>query len=64
MGRLDDIDLSDKLSGDEYETRLAAAQERFVELRLILGGQIGDGGVGPGLLVVMEGADAGGKGGA
>lgn len=64
MGRLDDIDLSDKLGSDEYEKRLAAAQERFVELRLTLGGQIGDEGVGPGLLVVIEGADAGGKGGA
>ena len=28
------------------------------------GGQIGDAGIGPGLLVVIEGADAGGKGGA
>jgi polyphosphate kinase 2 (PPK2 family) len=64
MGRLDDIDLSAKLGNDEYERRLEAAQERFVELRLFLGGQIGDGGLGPGLLVVIEGADAGGKGGA
>lgn len=64
MGRLDDIDLSEKLSGDEYDKRLAIAQERFVELRLQLGGQIGDGEPGPGLLVVIEGADAGGKGGA
>ena len=64
MGRLDDIDLTAKLGTDEYEKRLAAAQERFVELRLTLGGQIGDGVVGPGLLVVIEGADAGGKGGA
>ena len=64
MGRLDEIDLSAKLSTDEYEKRLAAAQERFLELRLRLGGQIGDGGIGPGLLVVLEGSDAGGKGGA
>ncbi|MGB0111790.1 MAG: UDP-galactose-lipid carrier transferase [Ilumatobacteraceae bacterium] len=64
MGRLDDIDLSARLSSDEYEKRLAKAQERFLELRLLLGGQIGDGEIGPGLLVVMEGSDAGGKGGA
>jgi polyphosphate kinase 2 (PPK2 family) len=64
MGRLDEIDLSAKLSSDEYEKRLRAAQERFLELRLLLGGQIGDGEIGPGLLVVMEGSDAGGKGGA
>jgi len=64
MGRLDEIDLSAKLSTDEYEKRLAAAQERFLELRLRLGGQIGDCEIGPGLLVVMEGSDAGGKGGA
>lgn len=63
MGRLDDIDLSARLSSHEYEERLAAAQERFLKLRLTLGGQIGDGEVGPGLLIVMEGSDAGGKGG-
>ena len=44
--------------------RLAAAQRRFLELRLELGGQTTDGKLGPGLLVVMEGSDAGGKGGA
>jgi len=64
MGRLDTIDLSARLSTDDYEKRLAAAQSRFVELRLTLGGHISDRGVGPGLLVVIEGADAGGKGGA
>jgi len=64
MGRLGEIDLSARLPSDEYEKRLAAAQGRFVELRLTLGGHIGDGAVGPGLLVVIEGTDAGGKGGA
>jgi polyphosphate kinase 2 (PPK2 family) len=64
MGRLDDIDLSAKLSNSEYEKRLTAAQERFQELRLTLGGHIGDHELGPGLLIVIEGADAGGKGGA
>ena len=63
MGRLDDIDLTERLSSHEYEERLVAAQEQFLKLRLKLGGQIGNGEVGPGLLVVMEGSDAGGKGG-
>lgn len=62
MGRLDDLDLSARLSNSDYERRLAAAQERFLELRLTLGGQI-TGELGPGLLVVVEGSDAGGKGG-
>jgi polyphosphate kinase 2 (PPK2 family) len=69
MTRLDMIDLSSSITKDEYETRLAAAQQRFLELRLELGGQIpragaDEGEVGPGLLIVMEGSDAGGKGGA
>jgi polyphosphate kinase 2 (PPK2 family) len=69
MTRLDKIDLDAALGKDEYEKRLAAAQQRFLELRLELGGHVnprGDkpGKIGPGLLVVMEGSDAGGKGGA
>src|SRR6056297_337529 len=64
MGRLERIDLGARLSTGEYEERLAAAQQRFLELRLQIGGHTGEGTVGPGLLVVLEGADAGGKGGA
>lgn len=64
MGRLDHIDLTARLSGSEYTDRLAAAQQRFLELRLQLGGHTNGDKVGPGLLVVLEGADAGGKGGA
>lgn len=69
MPRLDKIDLDASLSKAEYKKRLAAAQQRFLELRLELGGQIArkgnpHGKVGPGLLIVMEGSDAGGKGGA
>ncbi len=64
MGRLDDLDLSARLDREEYETRLAAAQKEFLALRLHLGGQTNDGKIGPGLLVVVEGSDAGGKGGA
>lgn len=63
MGRLADLDLTARLPTAEYEARLAAAQEKFLELRLGLGGQL-DGKVGPGLLIVIEGSDAGGKGGA
>ena len=63
MGRLDELDLSLRLGRSEYEDRLATAQRRLLELRLTLGGQLGDP-IGPGLLVVFEGSDAGGKGGA
>ncbi|MFK8024545.1 MAG: polyphosphate kinase 2 family protein [Ilumatobacter sp.] len=64
MGRLERIDLDARLSTKEYEERLVDAQQRFLELRLALGGHTNGGKVGPGLLVVLEGSDAGGKGGA
>jgi hypothetical protein len=35
MALLDDVDLSLRLSSDEEATRLAAAQRRMLELRLI-----------------------------
>src|SRR5215212_2590446 len=64
MGRLDQLDLSLRVTAKEEEQLLAAAQRRLVELRLHLGGQLGDHGIGPGLCVVFEGWDASGKGGA
>jgi len=64
MGRLDELDLTQRLGREEYEERLLAAQRRFLDLRLQLGGQTTGGDIGPGLLVVVEGVDAGGKGGA
>src|SRR5919107_3306079 len=64
MGRLDEVDLSQKLGRKEYETRLAAAQDRLEALRLQLGGLIGDGRLGPPVLILFEGWDASGKGGA
>ncbi len=63
MGRLDELDLTNRLSSEEYRQRLAAAQTRFLELRLRLGGHFDGSELGPGLLIVMEGSDAGGKGG-
>jgi polyphosphate kinase 2 (PPK2 family) len=64
MGLLDELDLSKRLGRIEYEQRLAAAQRRLLLLRLHLGGQMGGKGIGPGLLIVFEGRDAAGKGGA
>jgi polyphosphate kinase 2 (PPK2 family) len=64
MGRLDDLDLSLKLSKDDEAKQLAKAQDRLLELRLICGGQIGAGHkLGPGVCIVFEGWDASGKGG-
>ena len=64
VGRLDDLDLNLKLSREQEEIQLAAAQTRLLQLRLTLGGLLGDHGIGPPLLVVFEGWDASGKGGA
>jgi AMP-polyphosphate phosphotransferase len=64
MGRLDDLDLSLKLSSQEEADRLAAAQRRLLALRLRLGGLTGDQGIGPPVCVAFEGWDASGKGGA
>src|SRR3954447_19188260 len=64
VGRLDDVDLSQKLSRKEQSKRLEAANERLSALRLQLGGLIGDGRLRPPLLILFEGWDASGKGGA
>src|SRR4051794_18755289 len=64
MTRLDDVDLTVRLSKKDYKKQLAQAQERLVHLRLLLGGQIGPKELGPPLCVVFEGWDAAGKGGA
>src|ERR1051325_6911170 len=63
MGRLDDVDLSLSLGRQEAEEELRAAWERLTELRLNLGGLIGEGGIGPPVCVLFEGWDASGKGG-
>ena len=62
--RLDDIDLSKSLSNGESERRVLKAQRRLMQLRLFTAGLLPPGKVGPGLLVVFEGFDAAGKGGA
>jgi polyphosphate kinase 2 (PPK2 family) len=64
MGRLDDVDLTKKLSRKEEDEGLDRAQKRLAELRLTLGGQIGPKELGPAVTVVFEGWDASGKGGA
>ena len=64
MSRLKGVDLSLALSKKQGKTQLTKAQERLVHLRLLLGGQIGPGELGPPLCVLFEGWDASGKGGA
>jgi polyphosphate kinase 2 (PPK2 family) len=64
MGRLDDVDLSRKLSREKSERKLEVHGKRLAQLRLALGGLIGSGEIGPALCVLLEGWDAGGKGGA
>ena len=69
MGRLDDLDVSLKLSREEEARRLEAAQQRLLALRLLYGGLPVPGApedhrLGPPVLVLFEGWDASGKGGA
>src|SRR3954464_7661806 len=64
MGRLEELDLTLRLSAEEEARRLQVAQRSLLQLRLLAGGLIGDTGrLGPPLCVVFEGWDASGKGG-
>src|SRR5690348_352848 len=64
-GALARLDLSLELTPSEEQDRLVTAQERLLQLRLVLGGLIGrDPRIGPPVCVVFEGWDASGKGGA
>lgn len=63
MGRLDEVDLSLRISTDEEQRELQRLGRRFAQLRLTAGGLLGSGQLGPPLCVVMEGWDAAGKGG-
>ena len=64
MGALDELDLTLSLDKAEEAERLEAAQDRLLALRLVLGGLIGEQGLGPPVCVLFEGWDASGKGGA
>jgi AMP-polyphosphate phosphotransferase len=64
MRRLDELDLTQKLSREEEAEGLKALGARLAQLRLTLGGLIGECRLGPPLVVVFEGWDASGKGGA
>jgi polyphosphate kinase 2 (PPK2 family) len=62
--RVSDIDLSKKMGHQESVERVLAAQRRLTQLRLFTAGLLEPSSPGPGLLVVFEGFDAAGKGGA
>lgn len=62
--RIENLDLSATLARAESEKRVAAARRRLAQLRLFTAGLIAPHEVGPGLLVLFEGFDAAGKGGA
>ena len=64
MGRLDELDLSQKLSKDEEAERLEAGWRRLEAMRLALGGKLQGYGNGPPVCILFEGWDASGKGGA
>jgi polyphosphate kinase 2 (PPK2 family) len=64
VGALDELDLSNSLSKKEERHGLEAGSARLQQLRLTLGGQIGDKEIGPPVCVIFEGWDASGKGGA
>jgi polyphosphate kinase 2 (PPK2 family) len=64
VGRLDEVDLTLKLGREEEERELKEQGKRLAQLRLTLGGLIGRCELGPPLVVVFEGWDASGKGGA
>ncbi len=62
--RLADVDLESSMTKLESLGRIEVAQRRLLQLRLTTAGLIGSRGLGPGILVLLEGADASGKGGA
>jgi len=65
MGRLEELDLSLKLTKRQENERLTAASNRLAQIRLAIGGKFpGHPDIGPGMLTLFEGWDASGKGGA
>ncbi len=57
------VNLDGRLTREEEQEQLVRAQRRLVHLRLINGGQLNGGRLGPPVCVVFEGWDAAGKGG-
>ncbi len=64
MSSIDDIDLAKSMSKEESDKRVVKAQQRLTQLRLFSAGLLEPQVVGPGLVVLFEGFDAAGKGGA
>ena len=64
MSRVENIDLSASMSKKESDERVLQAQRRITQLRLFSAGLLEPPVVGPGLVVLFEGFDAAGKGGA
>jgi len=62
--RLEDADLTKRIGREAETKRLERAQLRLLHLRLINGGQLSNGKLGPPVCIVFEGWDAAGKGGA
>ena len=62
MGRLDEVDLRQRLSRTAEAERLLVVQRRLLALRLQAAGLLGDARLGPALCVLLEGWDAAGKG--
>jgi polyphosphate kinase 2 (PPK2 family) len=62
--RVDEIDLSLSMDKATSDARVAAAQRRLTQLRLFSAGLLQPDVVAPGLVVLFEGFDAAGKGGA
>jgi polyphosphate kinase 2 (PPK2 family) len=62
--RIEHLDLTATLSRDESDRRVRAAHRRLVHLRLLTAGLLAPHEIGPGLVVLFEGFDAAGKGGA
>jgi polyphosphate kinase 2 (PPK2 family) len=64
VSRLGALDLTLRVSREQEAEQLEAAQRRLLHLRLVLGGLVDGSEIGPPVLVVLEGWDASGKGGA
>ena len=64
MARLDALDLTQRCLARRSGATRDAPSAGLLHLRLVLGGLVGDGRLGPPVLVLFEGWDASGKGGA